>query len=267
MRETRAPLGIFDSGVGGLTVLRRVVERLPHESVVYLGDTARVPYGTKSADTVIRYARGCARILMERHIKLLVVACNTASAYAVEVLREELTVPVLGVIEPGAQRAVSATRSGRIGVIGTTGTIASGRYQDVIESLAPGCFVACKACPLFVPLAEEGWTDGEVPRAIAEFYLREILDHDVDTLLLGCTHYPVLRDAISAVAGPGVQIVDSADATAEVAAEIIAAIDPPDGKFAQPTYDYLVTDAPQSFARFGNLFLGRTIETVDWVDF
>ncbi len=267
MHEPRAPLGIFDSGVGGLTVLRRIMDRLPHEPVVYLGDTARVPYGTKSAETVVRYARGCARILMEREIKLLVIACNTASAYAIDALRDELSVPVLGVIEPGAQRAVNATLSGRIGVIGTAGTIASGRYQSVIESLAPGCFVACKPCPLFVPLAEEGWSDGEVPRAIAETYLREILDRDVDTLLLGCTHYPVLREAIAAVAGPGIEIVDSADATAEVVAEILSAMDHAAGEDSAPAYSYLVTDAPQSFARFGDLFLGRTIDRVDWVDF
>ena len=267
MRDGCFPLGIFDSGVGGLTVLRRIMDRLPHESAVYLGDTARVPYGTKSAETVIRYARGCARLLLERRVKILVVACNTASAYALETLRDELAIPVLGVIEPGAQHAVAATRSGRIGVIGTAGTIASGRYQAVIESLAPGCFVCCKPCPLFVPLAEEGWTEGDVPRGVIETYLRELFDQEIDTLLLGCTHYPLLRNAIAEVAGPGVRIVDSADATSTVVAEILDAIDPNRVEVGEPGYTYLVTDAPGSFARVGRLFLGRPIEHVEWVDF
>jgi glutamate racemase len=267
MHESQTPLGIFDSGVGGLTVLRRIMDRLPQEPAVYLGDTARVPYGTKSAETVVRYAKGCARILLERQIKLLVVACNTASAYAIETLRETLSVPVLGVIEPGAQRAVATTRSGRIGVIGTAGTIASGRYQAVIESLAPECFVVCKPCPLFVPLAEEGWTGGDVPRSVAAEYLRELLDQRIDTLLLGCTHYPVLKEAIQEVAGPDVQLVDSADATSAAVAEIVEALGPDRRETTAPNYSYLVTDAPESFARVGRLFLGREIDRVEWVDF
>jgi glutamate racemase len=243
------------------------MDRLPHESTVYLGDTARVPYGTKSAETVIRYARGCARILLERQIKLLVIACNTASAYSLEALRDDLSIPVLGVIEPGAQRAVAATRSGRIGVIGTAGTIASGRYQAVIDSLAPGIFVCCKSCPLFVPLAEEGWTTGDVPRGVVETYLRELLDQDIDTLLLGCTHYPLLTSVIAEVAGPSVQIVDSADATSAVVADIVDAMDSNRCDAEEPAHTYLVTDAPESFARVGRLFLGSGIELVEWVDF
>ncbi len=266
MHEFQAPLGIFDSGVGGLTVLRRIFERLPRESAVYLGDTARVPYGTKSAETVIRYARGCARILLKRRIKMLVVACNTASAYAIDTLREELSIPVLGVIEPGAQRAVAATRSGRIGVIGTAGTIASRRYQDVIEGLAPGCYVGCKPCPLFVPLAEEGWIDGDIPRRIATAYLRDLLDQGIDTLLLGCTHYPLLKAAIADVAGPDVQIVDSADATSTVVQETLDAMGSHGDPVAEPEYTYLVTDGPDTFARVGRQFLGHAIERVEWVD-
>jgi len=266
MHDDRFPLGIFDSGVGGLTVLQRIMDRLPHESTVYLGDTARVPYGTKSPETVLRYARVCARVLLERHIKLLVIACNTASAYSLEALRDDLSIPVLGVIEPGAQRAVAATRSGRIGVIGTAGTIASGRYQAVIEALAPECLVHCKPCPLFVPLAEEGWTEGEVPRGVVETYLRELLDREIDTLLLGCTHYPLLRNTIADVAGPGVQIVDSADATSAVVAEIVDAMDSAPKKAGTPSHAYLVTDAPESFARVGRHFLGGAIDHVEWVD-
>ena len=267
MPDLNAPLGIFDSGVGGLTVFRRVAERLPHESIVYLGDTARVPYGSKSADTIIRYARGCARILLERDVKALVVACNTASAYALDVLRDELAIPVLGVIEPGARRAVAATRNGRIGVVGTVGTIASGAYQAVLASLAPDAHVICKPCPLFVPLAEEGWLEGPVPRQVAETYLGELLAQDIDTLLLGCTHYPLLRDVIQDVAGPDVAIVDSAEATSAVVSEILEGMGACGAASRTPQHHYLVTDSPVTFARVGQHFLGRDIGPVEWVDF
>ena len=267
MPDLASPLGIFDSGVGGLTVFRRVVERLPGESLVYLGDTARVPYGTKSAETVVRYARACAQILLECDIKVLVVACNTATAYALDVLRDELAIPVLGVIEPGARRAVAATRNGRIGVVGTVGTIASGAYQSVIASLAPDVQVACKPCPLFVPLAEEGWTNGPVPRQVAETYLAELFAQGIDTLLLGCTHYPLLRDVIQEVAGPGVAIVDSAEATSEVVADILEGMGMCDAAQGSPQYRYLVTDSPATFARVGQHFLGRDVGSVEWVDF
>lgn len=267
MRESDAPLGIFDSGVGGLTVLRRIADRFPRESMVYLGDTARVPYGTKSPETVIRYARGCARILLDYDIKMLVVACNTASAFALDSLREELSIPVLGVIEPGARRAVEATRAGRIGVIGTTGTITSGEYQAAINALAPGTSVQCKPCPLFVPLAEEGWTTGPVPCQIAEAYLRELLDSGIDTLLLGCTHYPLLKSCIAEVAGPAVTLVDSADATSSAVGDILGSLGFHSGRDATAAYRYLVTDAPDTFARVGQHFLGRDIGQVEWVDF
>ncbi|MCC6487189.1 MAG: glutamate racemase [Candidatus Hydrogenedentes bacterium] len=267
MPDPGSPLGIFDSGVGGLTVFRRVAERLPGESIVYLGDTARVPYGTKSAETVVRYARACARLLIERDIKILVVACNTATAYALDVLRDELGIPVLGVIEPGARRAVAATRNGRIGVVGTVGTIASGAYQSVLTSLAPDMHVACKPCPLFVPLAEEGWVSGPVPRQIAETYLAGLLSEGIDTLLLGCTHYPLLREVIQEVAGPGVAIVDSAEATSEVVADILDGMGMCDAAHGLKQYHCLVTDSPAAFARVGQHFLGRDVGTVEWVDF
>lgn len=248
-------------------MFRRVAERLPGESIVYLGDTARVPYGTKSAGTVVRYARACAQILLEREIKVLVVACNTATAYALDVLRDELAIPVLGVIEPGARRAVTATRNGRIGVVGTVGTIASGAYQSVLASLAPNVQVACKPCPLFVPLAEEGWVSGPVPRQIAESYLAELLDKGIDTLLLGCTHYPLLRDVIQEVAGPEIAIVDSAEATSEVVADILEGMGMCDTAHGLTQYRYLVTDSPVAFTRVGQHFLGRDVGTVEWVDF
>ena len=260
-------IGIFDSGVGGLTVLRRVSERLPAESIVYLGDTARVPYGTKSADTVIRYARGCARVLLARGIKLLVVACNTASAFAIDALREDLDIPVLGVIEPGAAAAVQRTRNGRIGVIGTTGTVASKAYLNAIHAQDASVSVFAKACPLFVPLAEEGWTQGQVPQLIAESYLQELLQEQIDTLVLGCTHYPLLRDVISDVAGNTIQLVDSAEATACVVVDALDALGALKKSTKRQQHSFLVTDAPENFARIGKRFLGYDISRVEWVDF
>jgi len=267
-RDPKA-IGVFDSGVGGLTVLARLAEQLPGESVIYLGDTARVPYGTKSAETVVRYARACAAFLCDKGIKLLVVACNTASAHALDILRTELDMPVVGVVEPGARAAIRCTRNKRVGVIGTRGTIQSDEYSRVIRSLDPAVRVFTKACPLFVPLAEEGWTDGDVPWGAAQVYLGELLACEVDTLVLGCTHYPLLRNVIGQVMGEGVALVDSAQATAAAVQETLAGIGMlrPErtGAFAQQRF--FVTDAPESFARVGKRFLGRDIGAVEWVDF
>jgi glutamate racemase len=258
-------IGVFDSGVGGLTVLQRIAERLPDESIVYLGDTARVPYGTKSPETVIRYARSCAAVLMDQHAKLLVIACNTSSAFALDILEEELAVPVLGVIKPGAEHAVRSTKSGRIGVIGTRGTINSGQYQKHIHAIAPAAEVFVQPCPLFVPLAEEGWVEGPVPRQIASHYLEPLLDHDIDTLVLGCTHYPLLKSVIAQVAGEHVRLVDSAEATSETVANTIEELGI-HSQGGEPVYRYLVTDSPASFSQAGEAFLGRVIERVAWVD-
>ena len=266
MANPNAPLGIFDSGVGGLTVFRRIAQRLPAESIVYLGDTARVPYGTKSADTVARYARTCADVLMDRGIKMLVVACNTASAYALDVLRLELPIPVLGVIEPGARRAVAATKNGRIGVIGTAGTIKSGQYQNVIRDYAPEAHVVSKPCPLFVPLAEEGWLEGPVPLQVAQTYLRELIEEGIDTLVLGCTHYPLLRNVIAQAAGPDIALVDSAEATSEAVASVLDSGDDLNPGAQPAHYTYLVTDAPASFTKVGEAFSGEVLENVEWVD-
>jgi glutamate racemase len=267
MVDSAAPIGVFDSGVGGLTVMRRVVERLPAVPVVYFGDTARIPYGTRSPDTVIRYAMNCAPRVVERGVRLLIVACNTASAYALEALRDALEVPVLGVIEPGARHAVAATHTGRIGVIGTTATIASSRYQAAIGALLPEATVMTKACPLFVPLAEEGWTHGPVPEQVARTYLEDLLAEDIDTLVLGCTHYPLLREVIAEVAGAGVTIVDSAEATSAVVAETLEAMGDLNVANGPPRHEFLVTDAPDAFARLGRTFLGHAIDHVEWVDY
>lgn len=266
MPDPALAIGIFDSGVGGLTVHRRVAELLPNESIIYLGDTARVPYGTKSADTVIRYARTCARVLLDRGIKMLVVACNTASAYALDALQSELEVPVLGVITPGAVAAVQRSRSGRIGVIGTPGTIASRSYPDAILARNPDAAVFCAACPLFVPLAEEGWTEGAVPREVARVYLAELLAHRIDTLVLGCTHYPLLSTTIAEVAGPDVALVDSARETARVVAKTLSGAGLARANNTPPTRRFLVSDAPEGFTRIGRRFLGDEVSGVEWVD-
>lgn len=257
-------IGVFDSGVGGLTVLRALRERLPREPTIYLGDTARVPYGTKSPETVIRYSRHNARFLLERDVKLLVVACNTATAHALPALQAELPVPVIGVVEPGVEAAISAAGGGRIGVIGTAGTIASGAYQRALESRAPRATVVARACPLFVPLAEEGWTAGDVPRAAATRYLGD-LRGAIDALVLGCTHYPLLRETIAEVLGPDVALVDSGRA----AADAVAARLEQDGLLASapdPEHRVFVTDVPANFPAIAEKFLGEPPAHVEQVD-
>ena len=255
-------IGIFDSGVGGLTVLRELTRALPQEDTIYFGDTARVPYGTKSPDTVIRYSQEIASFLIKRDIKLLVVACNTASAVALPTLRRTLPVPVVGVIEPGAKRAVEVTRSGVVGVIGTSGTIRSSAYSRAIKRLNPSVSVLARPCPLFVPLAEEGWTDNDVARMTAGLYLEELRQAGVDTLVLGCTHYPLLKKIIADVMGPEVTLVDSAEETARTVAAILH-----DKKMLrQPAehgnHHYYVTDVPAGFIRVGNRFLGGKLGDV-----
>lgn len=266
MHSNDAPLGIFDSGVGGLTVFGRVVEKLPNESIVYLGDTARVPYGTKSADTVVRYARSCAALLLKRGVKMLIVACNTASAYALDALRSELPVPVIGVIEPGAERAVASTRNHCVGVIGTAGTISSGQYLKAIRAISPSTRVVQMPCPLLVPLAEEGWTDGEVPLQIAKTYLAGLLRDGIDTLVLGCTHYPLLKNVLARAAGPAITLVDSADATSDAVLAQLQSRHAQRASGNPPAYTFLVTDSPEMFARVGKGFLGDDIQGVEWVD-
>jgi glutamate racemase len=263
--HAEAPIGVFDSGVGGLTVLRTLIEKLPHEHTVYLGDTARVPYGTRSAETVTRYALLCARHLARHDIKMLVVACNTVSAHSLPALAQALPIPVVGVIEPGAQTAAARTRGGTIAVLATPGTVASGAYQAALRRLAPLSSVVARACPLFVPLAEEGWTEGEVPRLTAERYLAD-LRRVADTVLLGCTHYPLLARIIAEVMGPDIALVDSADATADAVAALLAGRDllrPSRGATRHQTF---CTDLPDRFRSVAERFLGRPLQSVDLVD-
>jgi len=261
------PIGIFDSGVGGLTVYRALHEHLPNERFVYLGDTARVPYGTKSLATVERYAVENAQFLAARGIKLLVVACNTASALALPAIRRALNIEVVGVIGPGARAAVAESKNSkekRIGVIATESTVNSGAYTEAIKKADPNSTVIERACPLFVPLAEEGWADADVARTVAETYLKD-LRSGVDTLVLGCTHYPILRDVIQETVGEQVELIDSGAATAiEVKSllkeKALARLTPGTGALERHLCDdldhFYVTDAAERFARVAERFLG-----------
>jgi len=267
--ETRRqlPVGVFDSGVGGLTVLRALMAALPHEDFLYLGDTARLPYGTKSAQTVARYSVRAAEVLVERGIKALVVACNTASASALPALRERFAdLPVIGVIEPGAKAACEASASGRIAVLATEGTVRGGAYLNAILALRPEAQVTQVAAQIFVALAEEGWSEGEAVQAVTRRYLAH-LDARIDTVVLGCTHFPLLAEAIGRETGPGRQVVDSAATTARATAAELAARDL---RRAERTGEVrlLATDSPERFARVGQRFLGgaiaeRAVEIVD----
>ena len=258
------PIGVFDSGMGGLTVMRALVERLPRESFVYLGDTARLPYGSKSADTVRRYAVQCASALMRHRIKLLVVACNTASATALPALTDALKpIPVLGVIDPGAEAAVKAAPSGRIAVIATEGTVNGGAYEHAIHARNPSAIVTQQACPLFVALAEEGLTHGPIVELATKRYLDPLLTGaPPDCLVLGCTHFPVLKETIALIAGPRVKLVDSAETTAAAVERLLN-----DRGLActgsERTLRFLATDAPERFARVGEIFLGAKIAPPD----
>jgi glutamate racemase len=258
------PIGVFDSGMGGLTVMRALVERLPRESFVYLGDTARLPYGSKSADTVRRYAVQCASALMPHRIKLLVVACNTASSTALPALTEALKpIPVLGVIEPGADAAVKAAPSGRIAVIATEGTVKGGAYQRAIHARNPNAVVTQQACPLFVALAEEGLTNGPIVGLAAKRYLDPLLaGASPECLVLGCTHFPVLKETIALIAGPSVKLVDSAETTAVAVQRLLDEQELARTSGAR-TLRFLATDAPERFARVGEIFLGAKIGPTD----
>ncbi|MGZ6125720.1 MAG: glutamate racemase [Myxococcales bacterium] len=262
-----APIGVFDSGVGGLTVLRALTARLPRENTIYLGDTARVPYGTRSGEVVTRYALMSARHLAQYGIKLLVVACNTVSAHSLPALAEALPIPVLGVIEPGAQLAAARSRGGAIAVLGTPATIESGAYQAALRRLAPLTPVIARACPLFVPLAEEGWTEGEVPRLVAERYLSDLRRSGVDTAVLGCTHYPLLARTIAEVLGPQVAIIDSAEAVTQSVTALLGSrgLLRATGASA-PRHRTLCTDVPGRFQAVAERFLGRPVDRVELVD-
>ena len=259
-----APIGVFDSGIGGLTVLKELLAHLPGEEFVYFGDTARVPYGTKSAETVRRFSRENVRLLLDRGVKSVVVACNTASAEALAMLQREFALPIVGVIEPGVRAAVAASGSGRIGVIGTAGTIRSGAYQAGIRLLKENADITAAPCPLFVPLAEEGWIDHPVTEMVAREYLNEFRTRDIDALVLGCTHYPLLKSVISRVMGASVELVDSAVETAREMKRIIQSEDIIGGG-GNANFSVILSDTSPTFEEIAQRFLGRDIPEIELV--
>jgi glutamate racemase len=249
------PIGVFDSGVGGLTVLKALKDLLPSEDLIYFGDTARVPYGNKSPRTIINYSLQNARLLSSYKVKMLVVACNTSSAHALEILRQELPYPVVGVVKPGAKLAVASTKSGRIGVIGTEATVKSHAYRKEIVSLDPFCRVFEKACPLLVPLIEEGWLRDEVTKVVVRRYLDELIDSQIDTLVLGCTHYPLIKELIGELY-PEVNLIDSAQA---VAAEVKRNL-PVRKEGGEGSVKILVSDKTERFERIARMIMGQEVE-------
>lgn len=257
------PIGVFDSGIGGLTVVRAIHAVLPGESTLYLGDTARVPYGSKSPATVRRYAREILAWLEDHGVKAVVVACNTATAHALDDLRDVARVPVIGVITPGARAAAAATRGGTVGVIGTAGTILSGAYRRALEEIRPGITVVEQACPLFVPLVEEGWFDHPATRLVAEEYLRPLQDAQVDTVVLGCTHYPMLTDLIGDVLGPDVIRIDSAQETARELARVLEEHELVAPAGALVHHRWAATDDVARFARVGSIFVGEPLAAIE----
>ncbi|MDD5437366.1 MAG: glutamate racemase [Candidatus Omnitrophica bacterium] len=254
------PIGIFDSGVGGLTVVGKIQELLPNEDLIYFGDTARVPYGTKSEETVTKFSVENIEFLMTHNVKLVIVACNTASSLSLDFLKRCFRVPIIGVIEPGAREAVSVTRNNRIGVIGTNATISSGAYEKAIKRLNPRYSVFPQACPLFVPLVEEGWADNKVTKAVTEIYLEPVRKRSVDTLILGCTHYPILKKILGRVMGKDVVLVDSAREVAKEAREILDAGGLLNGSKSKGKHRFFVSDEPNRFVRIGERFLNRRID-------
>lgn len=267
--DRNAPVGVFDSGVGGLTVAREIMRQIPQEKIVYFGDTARVPYGNKSRDTIVRYSRQIIRFLKSQGVKAIVIACNTASSYALDVVKEESDIPVIGVINAGARTAVAATRNGRIGVIGTMGTIGSGIYTEVIQQMRPDVKVIGKACPLFVPLVEEGLLHDSVTDEIASRYLADLKGKYIDTLVLGCTHYPLLRSTLGRLMGSDVTLVNPAYETAIELKELLKeqGLDrecPP--KDSEEQYRFFVSDLAEQFTDFATSILPNEVHGTEKIN-
>jgi len=263
VNENSAPIGVFDSGIGGLTVVHEIIRQLPNESIIYFGDTARAPYGAKSPETVRRYSREIAGFLQDEGIKALVVACNTATAHALGSLRESLSIPVIGVIEPGARAAVGTMNGGRVGVIGTVGTIRSGAYERAIRMLEPKARVTARACPLFAPLVEEGLTSHDATKLIAREYLAPLISAEIESLVLGCTHYPLLKSLLAEILGPRVRLIDSAEETAAETARVLERTQSAAPASAKPSYRFIASDDPLQFLQLGQRFLADTIEGVE----
>jgi glutamate racemase len=260
------PIGIFDSGIGGLTVVKKIDQYLPSENNIYFGDTARVPYGAKSNSTVIEYSIQDAQFLVNQNIKLLIVACNTASSVALNALKDKFDIPIIGMIEPGAQMALEKSKSGKIGVIGTYATINNKAYSNEIKKLDASAEVFEKACPLFVPLAEEGWTDHKATYAVAEEYLAELKQHKIDTLILGCTHYPILTKAIQDVVGDDVTLIDSGTAAARQVKKYLTENNYQNDSGKKSSDKFFVSDVPTKFIEVAQRFLGREINEISKID-
>jgi glutamate racemase len=260
------PIGMFDSGVGGLTVMREVMAQLPHESTVYFGDTARVPYGSKSRDVIVRFSLEIGQFLIQEKVKMIVVACNTASAFALPALSAKFDLPIVGVIAPGAQAALQATQTQRVGVIGTEGTIESQAYTEAIHALNSKIEVFGQACPLIVPLVEEGWLEKPVALEIVKEYLTPLLTNRIDALVLGCTHYPLLKGLLQQVTGPQIRLIDSAQETARVVAQRLKQDHLEASKSLPLVRRFYVSDAPDKFEKIGQRFLGQAISAVKRVD-
>ncbi|MCI8577042.1 MAG: glutamate racemase [Lachnospiraceae bacterium] len=269
IQSRNAPVGVFDSGVGGLTVAREIMRQIPEERIIYFGDTARLPYGSKSKDTIVRYSRQVIRFLKTKNVKAIVIACNTASSYALETVQAESDIPLIGVINAGARTAASVTRNGRIGVIGTEGTIGSGIYTEVIRKLRPGTEVIGKACPLFVPLVEEGLLHDSVTDEIASRYLSELKGKYIDTLVLGCTHYPLLRSTLGRLMGEHVTLVNPAYETALELRKLLQdhGLDrEPDAVEDGEKYQFFVSDLAEKFTDFATAILPNEVRETKKID-
>ncbi|MDR2425810.1 MAG: glutamate racemase [Endomicrobium sp.] len=255
------PVGIFDSGFGGLTVLSEINKAFPNENLIYFGDTAHVPYGSKSKNTVIKFSKDIASFLIKKDIKMLVIACNTASAFALPVLKKQLGIPVIGVIEPGAKAAVRSTRNKKIGIIGTEGTVDSNSYYKAVKKISAAA-VYQQACPLFVPLVEEGWNKGKITDEIVKRYLKPLISKNIDTLVLGCTHYPLLKKTLKKNVGRNISLIDSAKATASVVKEILSERDMLSEKRNDGKLSFYVSDNPEKFRKIGSCFFAKRIKNV-----
>ena len=253
-----APIGVFDSGVGGLTVAREISRQLPYENIVYFGDTARVPYGSKSQNTIIRFSEQIIRFLRTKQVKAIVIACNTASALALDAVKDEFDLPIIGVVIPGARAAVEATTNGKVGVVGTEATVQSGMYTKVIQGMNPKIEVIEKACPLFVPLVEEGFKEHIVTREIIEYYLESMRNTDIDAMILGCTHYPLLRSKIREYMGDKIQIVNPAYETAMDLKRLL--------EEEESEYSFYVSDAAEKFRKFANTVMPFDVPTTNVVN-
>jgi len=264
-QASNSPIGMFDSGFGGLTVLKEVQKALPNEKIFYFGDTAHLPYGEKSPDAIVKYSLDVVRFLSEKEIKALVIACNTACAHAFKSIQAHCSIPVIGVIQPGAEKAAQSSKNKRIGVLATKGTVQSGEYVRAIQAIMPDATIFSKACPLLVPLVEEHFHDHPAAKMIVQEYLREFVSHKIDTLLLGCTHYPILKSLIQEVAGPDITIVDSATTCAEKLKETLEMGDLHSRLDFAGVHRFFVSDDPEKFRKQGEIFLGRPIEQIELV--